>query len=221
MSNRTLAQFYRARWPQQRLSEDQLAVLGASPKIRSRLARRLGRAAAIGDPLDNLEIALLTQNSAWDVPLNPAIELAGRGYRRAPVGPLVVSGPGAWRWTNKLLILFPQAKDDWGLVYYLALLQIGVDSVVATTPIAAPPFPVVAEDQPRIAARDLVIGGVHPNTRRPYGAGRYGESLYGGWPAEGDVFFLRLDDIGYQWATQPNACAPWTELQLVSGGCSA
>src|SRR5262249_35285111 len=145
--------------------------LQGSPKTRPRLARLLARSApGVDDPLPNLELALLTAPAPWDAPLSPAIELAGRGYTRPPVGPLVVDGPGPWRWHNQLLVLWPQAKDDWGLASYVAVLQIGVDYVLACTPIATPPFAVVAGDQPRIAPGALVIGGVRPNTRRPYGA---------------------------------------------------
>ena len=222
MSNR-LVHFYRDRWPSERLSDTELAALGAAPKVRApRLMRLLARSVGgIDDPLENLELALLTQNVPWDAPLNPAVELGGLGYKRPLVGPLVQTGPGPWKWQNELLILFPQAREDWGLAYYIALMQTGVDSVLATAPIAAPPFAIVAEDQPRIPPRSLTIGGVLPNTPRPYGAGRYGESLYGAWPAAGAVFFVSLDDIGYEWASLPNACAPWADLQLFSGGCSA
>jgi hypothetical protein len=221
MSNR-LVHFYRDRWPGERLSEADLTALGAAPKVRApRLMRLLSRSTGVSDPLESLEVALLTQNVQWDAPLNPAVELSGRGYARPLVGPLVVSGPGPWKWTNQRLILFPQAKTDWGLAYYVALLQVGIDSVLATAPIAAPPFPIIAEDQPRIPPKSLTIGGVLPNTKRPYGAGRYGESLYGGWPDAGAVFFAVLNEIGYEWASLPNACSPWTDLQLFSGGCSA
>lgn len=221
MSNRTLTRYYRQLWPNPRLSDDELAALGAAPKPHGAALMQLLARAAAGDPLSTLEVALLTQNVPWDAPLNPAVELAGRGYARPKVGPLVQTGPGPWKWQNQRLILFPQAKDDWGLAAAIALLQTGVDSVLATAPIAAPPFAVVAEDQPRIPIAALTIGGVLPNTPRPYGAGRYGESLYGGWPPEGAVFFCALDDIGYEWASLPNACAPWADLTLFSGGCTA
>ena len=220
MSNR-LAQFYRAQWPNARLSDDVLAALSGSQKPASPQLVRLLSRAAVGDPLSNLEVALLSMNVPQDAPLNPACELYGRGYARPPVGPLVVTGPGPWKWQNQRLILFPQAKEDWGVAAYIALLQTGIDSVLATAPIATPPFAVVAEDQPRIPVGALVIGGVHPNTPRPYGAGRYGESLYSGWPDAGAVFFCVLDAIGYEWGSLPNACAPWTDVALFSGGCSA
>ena len=77
-----------------------------------------------------------------------------------------------------------------------------------------------AGDQPRIAAGNLVVRGVGPNTGRPYGIGRYSLSLYGLFPAGGWVWsFTAL--LGWAWQQQDNDCAPWPAAPaVVAGGCA-
>jgi len=171
--------------------------------------------------LQQLELVLLTSNAPWHRPLAPGIELGGRGYRRPPVGPTQAFGDDPSRTQNLLQILWPQAPVPWGSALFLGVMQVGVDRVLGTAPIATPPFAVAAGDQPRIAARGLTFGGVPANTTRPFGVGRFGESLFGGYPPGGDLFWVLLDDIGYAWDRQAGACAPWAAIPLVSGGCAA
>ena len=212
--------FWRARWGSgEALSP---ATLRGLDNVVRPPRRMLARRAAIasGSVLDALEIALLRVNVPRHQPLAPTAELTGRGYRRVPVGPLIRTTEAIpSRFRNTLQIVWPQAPVDWGGATFLALLQSGVDQVLATAPIATPPFIVMAGDQPRIPVRGLTIGGVGPNTRRPFGTGRFSESLFSGYPAEGGVFWFEIDQLGYAWAREPNVCEPWPADPVLVGGC--
>ena len=194
------------------------------PRFTPRVARLVARRGGTARPRDaapldlqQLELALLRKNVAWHSPLPGGVELAARGYRRVPAGPMrpVVSGRYD-NYENVLPILWPQAPVDWGQVLYVAALQIGVDLVYGTAPVSLAPL--VAGDQPAIQESRFVILGVQPETPRPYGASFFSLSLYGGWPPAGEVFVIEAD-LGLQWALARDACAPWAPIAAYAGGC--
>lgn len=221
--------------PRQRLSAAELAAAGGP--------RRLGRSARSSVPFDQrpFELALLTRNVSWDAPMPADAELAGRGYARPLVGALTQSDVNPAGWSNTLPILWPQARDDWGQAAYVALLERGAANVLATAPVPLVPYVVLAGDQPAIAAGDLLVEGLEPQIRRPFGragygtlryakyaawvgrpfgVGRYGALVYSVYPAEGGVFGMALAGLGYEWAALDAACAAWQPLQLIAGGCA-
>lgn len=218
---------WRSRWQGPRLDDFTIRALsGRELASAARAADRVARRAArIAPPaagiLQQLELVLLTTNTPWHRPLPAGIELGGRGYQRPPVGPVQAFGDDPSSTRNVLQILWPQAPVSWGSALFLAAMQIGVDRVLGTVPIATPPFAVVAGDQPRIAARGLGVNGVPADTARPFGTGRFSESLFGGYPPGGDLFWITLDTLGYAWDRQAGACAAWAAIPLVSGGCAA
>lgn len=200
--------------PRQRLSAAELAAAGGP--------RRLGRSARSSVPFDQrpFELALLTRNVSWNAPMPADAELAGRGYARPPVGTLTHRSRSPAEWSNALPILWPQARDDWGLAAYVGLLEHGDTNVLATAPVPLVPYVVLAGDQPAIAAGDLLVDGVAAQTRRPFGAGRYSTVVYSAYPPEGGVFDMALAGLGYEWAALDAACAAWQPLQVIAGGCA-
>lgn len=212
--------WWRGAWQGPRLSDFAIKALSG----RELASAAAARAARVIPPapgiLQQLELVLLTTNTPWHRPLPAGIELAGRGYQRPPVGPVEQFGDDPASTQNVLQVLWPQAPVPWGSAIFLAVMQIGVDIVLGTVPIATPPFAVTTGDQPRIPARALTFGGVPENTPRPFGVGRYSESVFGRYPPGGDLFWMLLDSIGYSWDQQDSACAQWTAIPLVSGGCA-
>jgi hypothetical protein len=166
-----------------------------------------------------VEIAMARGAMAWGQPIPPAVEVKGRGYSRVPTGPLELARPpDIALWQNVLPIHWPQAIGDWGQVLQLALtLPDNGDIVAATYPVS---LYVRAGQQPRIAAGDLLINGVGPNTRRPYGVGQYSLSFYGMFPAIGQIWaFVAL--LGWAWERQADECEPWPAAPaIVAGGCA-
>lgn len=165
------------------------------------------------------ELAMLRGAVAWGQPIPPGAEVSGRHYQRVPLGPLgLMQPPDVARWENSLPIYWPQAGNDWGQVTQLALtLPDDGGTVAATYPVS---FYVRANDQPRIVAGDLQIRGVGPNTPRPYGTGLYSLSLYGVYPAIGQIWaFTAL--LGLAWERQANDCGAWPAAPaILVGGCA-
>jgi hypothetical protein len=166
-----------------------------------------------------VEIAMARGAMGWGSPIPPAVEVTGRNYARVPTGPLELANPpDVALWDNVLPIYWPQAGSDWGQVTHLVLtLPDFQDIVAATYPVS---HSVHAGQQPRIAAGDLLINGVGPNTPRPYGVGRYSLSFYGMFPEIGQIWgFTAL--LGWAWERQANDCGPWLAAPaIMAGGCA-
>jgi hypothetical protein len=146
------------------------------------------------------------------------VEMTGRGYRRAPVGTLVRrfwADPSLW--VNPIVITWPLALAAWGPATVLAL--VGLDGIVVTSCGLPGGFTVQAGDQPRVWLQRLVVGGVGPNTSRPFGVGPFGRSLFSGYPAAG-VIWSMFAVVDFEWARTRTSCAPWTSAPpVVAGGC--
>jgi hypothetical protein len=168
-----------------------------------------------------LELGLLGVHVAIGDPLNPAAELHGRGYQRMPTGELAHPGTDPAIWSNPLPILWPQAGESWGIAQVMAVFdRDDAQSTVLATAAVPQPYVVRGGDQPRIPPWGLLIGGVDAGTPRMFGMGRFGESLYGGYPPEGGVFFTATL-IGFAWLRDTASCAPYQPAPpLIVGGCT-
>jgi hypothetical protein len=169
----------------------------------------------------DVTFGLLRQASPVPEPVLAGYEFSAPSYARAPGGELVAPDPAhPFVLRNQLPIVWPFAREDWGSAQAVAMFQAGSDVVLGNAPIARSPFIVLAGDQPRIGALDMMVYGVPANSKRPFGAAMFGRSHYGTFPAAGYVFRMVVIGPDYAWDRQDNACAGWAApAPIQNGGC--